>query len=165
MTASTHHGTLNSAAYSPQQAFARDVLIAAVNGGIRHWACVYGYQWDVPPGQVHAEGVDDRDGGSRWRVDLDDIQRALDTLTDDADLCWPAIETGDRTRRDELSTMLRAIRAELAANGYPLPAAYARRIGGRLGDIVVQIAVADEVIYQCPTPSAGQTTLGAAEPC
>ena len=40
-------------------------------------------------------------------------------------------------------TMLRAIRAELAANGYPLPAAYAHRIG----DIVVQIAVADEVIY------------------
>lgn len=147
MTASTHHGTLNTAAYSPQQAFARDVLTAAVDGGIHHWARVHGYQQDVPPGQVHDEGVDDRDGRSLWRVDLDDIQRALDTLTDDPDLCWPAIETGDRTRRDELSTMLRAIRAELAANGYPLPLAYARRIGGRLGDIVVQIAVADEVIY------------------
>ena len=147
MTASTHHGTLNTAKYRPQQAFARDVLTAAVGGGIQHWARVRGYQWDVPPGQVHVEGVDDRDGGSLWRVDLDDIQRALDTLTDDPDLCWPAIETGDRTRRDELSTMLRAIRAELAANGYPLPPAYARRIGGRLGDIVVQVAVADEVIY------------------
>jgi len=99
MTASTHHGTLNTAAYSPQQAFARDVLTAAVNGGIRHWACMHGYQWDVPPGQVHAEGVDDRDGRSLWRVDLDDIQRALDTLTDDPDLCWPAIEN----RRPDLA--------------------------------------------------------------
>ena len=79
MTASTHHGTLNTAAYSPQQAFARDVLTAAVNGGIQHWARVHGSQWDVPPGQVHAKGVDDRDGRSLWRVDLDDIQRALDT--------------------------------------------------------------------------------------
>ena len=165
MTASTHHGTLDSAAYSPQQAFARDVLTAAVNGGTHHWARVHGYQWDVPPGQVHAEGVDDRDGRSRWRVDLDDIQRALDTLTDDPDLCWPAIETGDRTRRDELSTMLRAIRAELAAHGYPLPPAYGQDVDGRLGDIVIQIAVADEVIYQCPTPPARRTTPAATGQC
>lgn len=132
----------NQASYTPQQSFARDLLTIAVNGAINHWARVHGYRADAQPAQVLAEGVDLRDDRSLWVVDLADIQHAIDAIIDTPDLCFdPAF---DPAIRDRVITLLRGTREDLLGGHQ---ASRGDRVDPTLADIVVQVAVAGEVIY------------------
>lgn len=132
----------NQASYTPQQSFARDLLTIAVNGAINHWARVHGYRADAPLAQVLAEGVDLRDDRSLWVVDLADIQHAIDAIIDTPDLCFdPAF---DPAIRDRVITLLRGTREDLLGGHQ---ASHGDRVDPTLADIVVQVAVAGEVIY------------------
>jgi hypothetical protein len=65
--------------YTPEQTFARDLLIAAINGGINRWARVHGDSIDVPADQVRTEGVDIADRAI-WTVTLVELQAAMNKL-------------------------------------------------------------------------------------
>jgi hypothetical protein len=131
-----------SSGYSPQQSFARDLLTLAVNGGITHWARVHGYRADVPPDEVLAEGVDLRDNRSLWVLDLADVQNAINAVIDTPDLCFDP--SFDPTTRDRVTTRLRASRDALLDGRND---ARNDRIDPEIADIVVQVAIAGEVIY------------------
>jgi hypothetical protein len=73
--------------YTPRQAFARDVLTAAVDGGSSYWARIWTYRSDCPPDHVLAVGVDTEDDQSVFQVSLADIQAAIDNVADRADTC------------------------------------------------------------------------------
>lgn len=99
--------------YSSRQALARFVLITAVNGGINRWARVNGYQADVAPGQVSAEGVDITDNRLIWRVTLDDLQQAIIKITENPESCAQCFAPDSDF--GQLVTRLRVIGAQLAS--------------------------------------------------
>jgi hypothetical protein len=132
--------------YTPEQALARDVLLAAVNGGINHWARVHGFTADCPPEQVRAEGVDTVDDRSMWYVDLADIQRSITKLIEQTAQCT-APDSG--IDQEVLTDVGLALKAALIARRNNLPLAEDARIetDARVADIVFQVAIADEVLY------------------
>ncbi|MDT0262295.1 hypothetical protein [Jatrophihabitans lederbergiae] len=137
----------NPTGYTLEHAFARDVLTIAVNGGINHWARVHGYLIDCPPTDVRAEGIDARDERSLWHLDLDNVQEAITKLATHPEDCFAPDSGIDDTFRSAIPALLPAIQSELATNGYPRARFYADRVDATMADLVVQVAVADEVIY------------------
>lgn len=136
--------------YSPDQAFARDLLIAAVNGGINRWARVHGYLIDAPAEQVRAEGIDLMDR-SVWSITLADLTAAIDKLINDPAQCAEPGSGIDTDLIDSVSDLLAAARAHQLTS---LSAAIGTDSSDRVGplghvvaDVVFQVAVADEVIY------------------
>ena len=139
--------------YTPEQALARDVLLAAVNGASNHWAHVHGYTVDCPPEQVRAEGINTTNR-SVWIVDLDDITRAITKLIERPLACGDPniiLDTGLLFSISATLAMARTRQLTRVAN-LPAPDAglpdYDRGNFERmLTDVVFQVAVADEVIY------------------
>lgn len=129
--------------YSPKQALARDVLTIAVNGGINHWARVHGYRTDCPPDQVRAEGIDTRAGRSLWQLDLDDLQPVIDILIN-----HPTAYAHDGSGIDPaiLRAAGRALSGALAIDRGEVPLTTAQ-LTPQIADLVVQIALAGQVIY------------------
>jgi hypothetical protein len=131
--------------YTPAQAFARDVLTAAVDGGSTYWARTWTYHSDCPPDQVLAFGVDIEDDLSLWQVSLDDIQAALDSIADrPADCGFGPLARRWRVR---LPALLRSIRSQLAAGAYPHEVYDTTQIDAADADLILQVAVAEQVIY------------------
>src|ERR1700748_3293926 len=105
---------------TPEQAFARDVLIVAVNGGINRWAHVHGYSIDVPADQVRAEGIDVGDR-SIWTVTLAELQAAMKQLAGDPDryACGETRAGTSRQRIHAAATTIRVAHAKLATGANP----------------------------------------------
>jgi hypothetical protein len=133
--------------YTARQRFAVDVLNAALGGGIQHWARVTAQTTTGPAGAIAAEGIDLADDRSFWHVTLSDVEKAIDKVIDRPEDCFGPDAGIDPVFSASIPTLLRAIRDELTSHGYPLPQVYAERVDAVMGDIVVQVAVADEVIY------------------
>jgi hypothetical protein len=102
--------------YTPEQTFARDLLIAAINGGINRWAR-HGDSIDVPADQVRAEGVDIADRAI-WTVTLVELQAAMNRLVAD-----PHISTSSDT---PAGTSLERVQAAVAT----IRPAYAKLVAG-----------------------------------
>jgi hypothetical protein len=135
--------------YTPEQAFARDLLITAVNGGINRWARVHGYLIDAPADQVRAEGIDTMDR-SVWSITLADLTAAIDKLiTDPAQCADPGsgIDTELIGSVSEILADARERRIESLSAIRIIPARHTDPIGQIVADVVFQVAVADEVIY------------------
>lgn len=136
--------------YTPEQAFARDLLITAVNGGINRWARVHGYLVDAPAEQVRAEGIDLMDR-SVWSITLADLTVAIDKLINDpaqyadpgsgidTDLIGSVSQLLAAARTHGLTTLAAALGTSATDPAGPL--------GHAVADIVFQVALADEVIY------------------
>jgi hypothetical protein len=136
--------------YTPEQAFARDVLIAAVNGGINRWAHVHGYLIDAPADQIRAEGIDKTDR-SIWHITLADLQNALHKLTTDPEQYAAPDAPTVAARVHAAAATIRAAQGKLAAgitptSGLPFYADLMPSIGDA-ADVVVQIAATAEVIH------------------
>lgn len=133
-------------AYTPEQAFARSILLTAVNGASLYWARVNGFTVDCPPEQVRAEGVDTLDDRSLWHVGLDAIQRSITKLIEQPAQCAAA---GSGIDRDLLTDVGLALKAALIARRNNLSLSEDARVetDTRIADIVFQVAIADEVIY------------------
>jgi hypothetical protein len=129
--------------YSPEQALARDLLTLAVNGGINHWARVHGYSVDCPPDQVRAEGIDIADR-SLWTVELTDIEQAVTKVIEQPAACG-ALDSG--VDQAILSHAATALHASLIAHRHQLPMTDDAQLDRRIADIVIQVAIAGEVIY------------------
>lgn len=130
--------------YTPEQTLARDILLAAVSGGINHWARVHGFTVNCPAEQIRAEGVDVIDDRSLWHVNLTDVQDAITKLVEQPADCAarhcgidPSVFTGVGL----------ALQATLIARRNDLPLARDARVetDPRIADIVFQVAVANEV--------------------
>lgn len=138
--------------YTPEQAFARDLLIAAVNGGINRWARVHGYSVDVPADQVRAEGIDIGDRYV-WTVTLAELQAAMNKLAAHPDLCasHDSAAAASRERVQAAATTIRVAHAKLAAGLNPASGlSFYGDLMSRISetaDVAVQVAVAGEVIY------------------
>jgi hypothetical protein len=98
--------------YTPEQTFARDLLIAAINGGINRWARVHGYSIDVPADQVRAEGVDTADRAI-WTVTLADLQAAMNKLVADPHR-YTSSDTPAGTSLERVQAAVATIRAAYA---------------------------------------------------
>ncbi len=136
--------------YTTEQAFARSVLLTAVNGGINHWARVHGFTVDCQPEQVRAEGVDTVDDRSLWHVDLDDIQRSITKLIEAPEQCAAPDSGIDQDQLQAVSESLADARTRQLtdlADIQIIPARHADKIHQIIADHVFQVAVADEVIY------------------
>jgi hypothetical protein len=131
--------------YTPRQAFARDILTAAVDGGSSYWARIWSYRSDCPPDQVLAVGVDTEDGQSLFHVSLDDIQAAIDNVADRPDTC--GFGRLDRRWRVRLPELLRSIRDQLDAGAYPHSVYDTSQIDAADADLILQVAMAEQVIY------------------
>ena len=135
--------------YTPEQAFARDLLITAVNGGINRWARVHGYTVDAPAEQIRAEGIDTVDR-SVWSITLADLNSAIDKLISDPAQCADPgsgidpeligsvseILADARERRIDSLTAIRIIATR-----------HTDAITQIVADAVFQVAVADEVTH------------------
>lgn len=136
--------------YTPEQAFARDLLITAVNGGINRWARVHGYLIDAPAEQVRAEGIDTMDR-SVWSITLADLTAAIDKLISDPAQCADPGSGIDTDLIESVSQLLAAARANQLTTLAAALGTGATDQGGPLShvvaDVVFQVAVADEVIY------------------
>jgi hypothetical protein len=133
--------------YSPQQTFARNILITAVTTrAIDAWARVHGYVWrDRAPEDVYAEGVDVNDGRSLWRVDLNDILAAIDKIAHNPDDC--GLSTAATDLQVDLPRNLRVIR-DAMANGIAADDVYeSGEVTGRAVDVIFQVAAAGSVLY------------------
>jgi hypothetical protein len=136
--------------YTPEQAFARSVLLTAVNGDINHWARVHGFTVDCPPEQVRAEGVDTVDDRSLWHVDLDDIQRSITKLIEQPEQCAAPNSGIDLEQLHAVSEFLAEARTRQVndiAEVEVVPARHADELHLIIADHVFQVAVANEVIY------------------
>lgn len=133
--------------YTAQQCFAQDVLAAALAGGIAHWARVGDVHRDPNGAPVAAAGVDLDDTRSAWSVDLADVTRAIARVIDHPEDCFAPDATINPLFTGSIPVLLRAIRHQLDTAGYPLPRFFTDRVDAVMGDIVVQVAVAGEVIY------------------
>jgi hypothetical protein len=136
--------------FTPERAFARSVLLTAVNGGINHWARVHGFTVDCPPEQVRAEGVDTEDDRSLWHVDLDDIQRSITKLIEHPEQCAAPDAGIDHDQLEAISEALADAQTRQltdVAEIWISPARHADKIHQIIADHVFQVAVADEVIY------------------
>jgi hypothetical protein len=131
--------------YTPEQAFARSVLLAALNGGINHWARVHGFTVDCPPEQVRAEGVDTVDDRSLWHVDLDDIQRSITKLIEAPEQCAAPVSGLDHHPLKAISESLADARTRQLTDLADIEET--AMIHEIIADHVFQVAVADEVIY------------------
>ena len=135
--------------YTPEQAFARDLLITAVGGGINRWAHVHGATTDGPAEQIRAEGIDILDR-SVWSVTLSDLNGAIDKLIADPTQCADPGSGIDPELIGSVSEILADARARRAASLHDIritPIRHTHGIARTIADIVVQVAVADEVIY------------------
>jgi hypothetical protein len=135
--------------YNREQAFARELLIVAINGGINRWARVHGYSADGPADTVRAEGIDTLDR-SVWSLTLADIITAIDKLITNPEQCVDPgsgidpeligsvseILADARSRRIDSFTVIRTV-----------PSHHTEPIAQTVADVVFQVAVADEVIY------------------
>jgi hypothetical protein len=135
----------DTATYTPQQSFARDVLTAAIDGGSTYWARVGTYRSDGPPDQVLAVGVDLEDDRSLWQANLDDIQAALDKVADRPGEC--GFGTLARRWRVRLPDLLHSIRTQLASGAYPHEIYDTSQIDAADADLILQVAVGEQVMY------------------
>jgi hypothetical protein len=135
--------------YTPEQAFARDLLITALNGGINRWARVHGYLVDALAEHIRAEGIDSVDR-SVWSVTLADLNRAIDKLITAPEQCTDPGSGIDPEIIDGVSEILtdaRERRIESLTAIRITPARHTDAIAQIVADVVFQVAVADEVIY------------------
>jgi hypothetical protein len=143
-------------AYTPEQAFARELLAAAVNGGINRWARVHGYLIDAPADQVRAEGLDTVDR-SVWSITLGDLNTAIDKLITNPEQYAEAgsgIDPGLIGGVSEILADARERRIDSLTAIRSVPTRRTGPIAQIVADVVFQVAVADEVIYRCaPTRS------------
>jgi hypothetical protein len=140
--------------YTPEQTFARDLLIAAINGGINRWARVHGYSIDVPADQVRPEGVDIADRAI-WTVTLVELEAAMNKLVADPHLStssdqrhpsWNQPGAGPGRSGHHPRCVREARRRVNPASGRPFYGDLMSRIS-ETADVVVQVALAGEVIY------------------
>lgn len=136
-----------------EQALNRDLLVNAVNGASPHWARVHGYTADCPLDEVLAEGIH-LDTRAMRSVDIDDIDCAVRKLVDRPLECGDVdvlIDTGVLTsvgsilaaaRRGGLTTV-----ASLPAMQAPEPGYDRAEFEDVVTDVVLQVAVADEVAF------------------
>lgn len=139
--------------YTTEQTLARALLITAVNGGSNHWAHVHGLSLDCPPEQVRAEGIDTADQ-SLWRVELADISRAITKLIDTPYQCADpgfSVDVGLLRTCSETLADARKRHLDKVVDLKPSPAAapdYDRlEFEQMIADVVLQVAIADEVIH------------------
>ena len=133
--------------YTAEQALNRDLLVHAVNGASLHWARVHGYTADCPPDHVRAEGINVHTR-AMWRVDLDDIERAVRKVIERPLACGDVdviIDAGLLTCVGEILTVARRRRLTHVAS---LPAVQAGRLHYNrtefeqmVADVVLQVAV------------------------
>ena len=133
--------------YTAHQSFARDVLTVALAGGIAHWARIGDVRRDPDGALLAASGVDLDDSRSAWSIDLTDVEDAVGRVINHPEDCFAPDATVNPLFTGSIPVLLRAIRDQLDTTGYPLPRFYAERVDAVMGDIVVQVAVAGEVIY------------------
>jgi hypothetical protein len=135
--------------YTPEQAFARDLLITAVNGGINRWARVHGYLIDAPAEHIRAEGIDTNDR-SVWSITLADLNTAIDKLISDPAQCADPSSGIDPELIGSVSEILTDARERRIASLTAIrivPTRHTDAIAQIVADVVFQVAVADEVIY------------------
>jgi hypothetical protein len=135
--------------YTPEQAFARDLLITAVNGGINRWARVHGYTVDAPAEQIRAEGIDTTDR-SVWSITLADLNSAIDKLISDPAQCADPGSGIDPELIGSVSEILadaRERRIDSLTAIRIVPTRHADAIAQIVADVVFQVAVADGVIH------------------
>lgn len=135
--------------YTPEQAFARDLLITAVNGGINRWARVHGYTVVAPAEQIRAEGIDTTDR-SVWSITLADLNSAIDKLISDPAQCADPGSGIDPELIGSVSEILadaRERRIDSLTAIRIVATWHADAITQIVADVVFQVAVADEVIY------------------
>lgn len=137
------------ATYTPEQAFARSLLITAVNGGINHWARVHGYTVAVTADQIRAEGIDTTDR-SVWHVNLADLQDAITRLIEHPEQCGDPGSGVDTDQIHSISETLADARDRQLtdlADIHITPERHTEAIHRVIADVVVQVAVAAEVIH------------------
>jgi hypothetical protein len=135
--------------YTREQAFARELLIVAINGGINRWARVHGYSVDGPADTVRAEGIDTLDR-SVWSLTLADIITAIDKLIINPEQCADPSSGIDPELIGSVSEILadaRSRRIDSLTAIRIVPARHTEPTAQTVVDVVFQVAVADEVIY------------------
>ena len=135
--------------HTPEQAFARDLLITAVNGGINRWARVHGYTVDAPAEQIRAEGIDTTDR-SVWSITLADLNSAIDKLISDPAQCADPGSGIDPELIGSVSEILADARERRIDSLTAIRIVATRHtdaITQIVADAVFQVAVADEVIH------------------